>query len=160
MKLAEELGLEVAFREHYGGLVRTAYLLTGDMGMAEDLVQEAFVRAVRHLPDVTADHTGAYLRRTVLNLWKNTIRRSVLERRHVPVVLAGTIQSADDASARVDMLKVLRSLSSRQRACVVLRFYEELSETQVAQLLGMSVGSVKKHTARAMVKLREELGDG
>jgi RNA polymerase sigma-70 factor (sigma-E family) len=137
-------------------LLRTAYLLTGDHGHAEDLVQTALLKTYRHWGRVSGrgDPT-AYVRRVVVTTHVSWVRR-----------LAGTEQVIESVPDRADalppdrdeeLLRALRTLPPRMRAVVVLRFYEDRSEAQTAQLLGCSVGTVKTQTSRAMTRLRAQL---
>ena len=151
-----EDALRAAFEAHYAALARMATLVTGDPVEAEDLVQEAFVRAAEPIERLTADAVRPYLRATVMNLWRNSLRRRPLEglmslRAHEPGDLP---MEEHDALWR----SVLR-LPPRQRACLVLRYYEELSEAEAARVLGCSVGTIKSQTSRALRRLREELDD-
>ena len=148
--------LRAAFDELYLPLLRLCALLTGARESAEDIVQEAFVRVAARIEKVPPDETAAYLRRVVVNLWKNHRRRLALERRPYPRApeMPSPSPNVDDA-----MWQQIRRLPERQRACVVLRFYEDLSERDVAEILHVSVGTVKSQTSRALAKLREELGD-
>lgn len=151
---------EAAFEHHYQPLIRVCFLLCGDRDMAEDLTQEAFVRAAAHLEALPEEKVWPYLRRAMINLWKNRLRRLALERR---VRQQSPSQDTCDAPAAPTIedrealwQRVLR-LPKRQRACLVLRYYEELSERETADTLGISIGTVKSQTARALRRLREEL---
>ena len=139
------------------GGIRLAYLLTGDPAMAEDLVQEAFLRFVgrlQHLRDPNA--FDAYLRRTIVNLSKNAFRRRATERAHLDRERAGA------ESARMDpdvvtyetMRSALLTLPERQRAAIVLRYYEDLPEGQIAELLRCRPATVRSLVARGLEALR------
>jgi RNA polymerase sigma-70 factor (sigma-E family) len=149
--------LQTAFEAHYDGLVRLATLLSGRQDVAEDLVQEAFVRSVHKLSALPEQAVGSYLRSTVVNLWKNRIRRLVAERRQriepAAPEHAATLETHDE------LWRAVSRLPRRQRACLVLRYYEDLSERETAYVLGCSVGTVKSQTSRALRRLREEVGD-
>lgn len=154
----QERALRRAFDEHYVRLVRMALLLTGDRETAEDLVQEAFARSARALPGLSEERSGLYLRKTVANLWKNLLRRRSIERRHGGRLWVRQVEDPrGETDERVVLLAALRRLPPRQRACVVLRFYEDMTETEVAEVMSCSVGTVKSQTSRAVAKLREEL---
>ncbi len=144
---------------HAPEAVRLAFLLTGDAGLAEDLVQDAFARLVgrlRHLRDPTA--FGAYLRRTVVNLATSHFRHRRVERRYlerearIPQQLGNANEALDE-----EMQAVLLRLPQRQRAAIVLRFYEDLSDVQTAEILQCSAGTVRSLVSRAMKTLREQL---
>jgi len=158
---AERLDLLGAwFEAEYAGLLRFAYFVTGDRSTAEDLVQETFVRLWR--AGARTDHEGiaAYARTAIVNLARSGHRRRA---RELARVSGGRGRSSDrqdahDPGARDEMWRAILTLSPRQRAVVALRFYEDLSEREIAQTLGMSPGAVKKHADRAMKKLRELLG--
>jgi RNA polymerase sigma-70 factor (sigma-E family) len=147
----------VAFERHYEGLVRLATGLCLRPDLAEDLVQEAFVRAATRLDKVSDEAVASYLRSSVVNLWRNRLRRLYVERRHA----RSHREEGRDPMSRVDqrdeIWQLLEDLSDRQRACVVLRFYEDLTEREVARVLGCSKGAVKSHTSRALRKLEKEL---
>jgi RNA polymerase sigma-70 factor (sigma-E family) len=150
--------LRVAFEDHYRPLVRFCALVSGDGYTGEDLAQEAFVRSAERIERVEGAKVGAYLRRTALNVWKSRLRRIALERRarardpERPPSLA-------PAEERDELWAVLRRLPPGQRACLVLRYYEDLSERETAEILGCSVGTVKSQTSRALARLRKELSD-
>lgn len=141
-------------------LLRTAWLLTGDHGHAEDLVQVALVKTHRHWARVAGrgDPT-AYVRRVLVTThtsWRR--RRSSTEQ--VMAAMPDTAAPDDPSATRDDeLLAALQSLPPRMRAVVVLRFYEDLSEASTAELLGCSVGTVKTQTHRAMTRLRTLLAD-
>ncbi len=148
--------LRVAFEDHYAALVRYCGLLAGRADVAEDLAMDTFVRSAERLDGVNPDATGLYLRRAATNLWRNWIRRLSLERR-------ARVSAPDETSVRhedIDTLwEAVQRLPDRQRACIVLRYYEDLSERDTAAVLGCAVGTVKSHTSRALSRLRKEIGD-
>lgn len=145
-----------AFADHHARLLRIAYLLTGDHGTAEDVVADAFVKAYPHLARGRVDDPGAYLRQAVVNGVRRRGARRTLERRerdrHLRVVWTSSFE--DDSLVRDELLAALDRLSARQRAVVVLRFYDDRSEAETAALLGISPGSVKTHSHRALAQLR------
>lgn len=154
------------FYEEYPRLWAVAYALVGDAYVAEELTMEAFSTAYSSWGRVSrADNRSAYLRKIVLNLSRSRWRRRKIEQR-VNGVVHG--RSERDASAywvsresddRLDVWAAVVQLPARQRACVVLRYYADLSEEQVAESLGCSVGTVKSHLHRARRSLEELLGD-
>jgi RNA polymerase sigma-70 factor (sigma-E family) len=151
--------LQAAFEQHYVRLLRLSILLLGSREAGEDLVQEAFMRAAPRLAALRSTDVGPYLRATALNLWKNRLRRAAIERRHRlgPMPEARGDAGPEDRQA---IWRVVRRLPDRQRACIVLRYYEDLSEREVAEILGCSVGTVKSHSSRAIARLRKELEHG
>jgi RNA polymerase sigma-70 factor (sigma-E family) len=140
-----------------GALLRTAWLLTGDHGHAEDLVQTALLKTYRHWSRVSgAGDPIAYVRRvlvTTATSWRR--RRMSTEQVMDAVPDAGYEDRYPERSAVV--VAALRDLPPRMRAVVVLRFYEDHSEAVTAQLLGCSVGTVKTQASRAMARLRTAL---
>jgi RNA polymerase sigma-70 factor (sigma-E family) len=148
-------------------LVRYAYLLTGDAGEAEDVVQTALEKAWRRWQTVQADRPEAYLRAVITNVVVSRYRwrvRRVAETAwdDVPYDRADTgaqLDGADARAVRAVIWQELHTLPSRMRAVVVLRLWEDLPEAEVAQILGCSTGSVKSQLSRALERLRsrEEL---
>jgi RNA polymerase sigma-70 factor (sigma-E family) len=144
------------YRRHAPDAGRLAYLLTGDRALAEDLVQEAFLRLFGRFQDLRRPEAFEwYLRRTVVNLANSQFRRRRVERayldRRVP-------EARPDASAEVeareDLWRALQALPERQRAALVLRFYEDLPEARAAEVLGCPVGTVKSLVSRGLERLR------
>jgi len=141
-------------------LLRFAYLLTGDSHLAEDLTQEALVRAHRKWGGITADEgPEPYVRKVILRqylTWRR--RRSFAER---PTADLPDAASPDDLAGRtVDtdaMWTVLRTLPRSQRAVVVLRYYEDLPDAEIARLLGCAPSTVRVHAFHALQRLRTAL---
>jgi RNA polymerase sigma-70 factor (sigma-E family) len=156
---AVEGGIGELYARHIGAGVRLAFLLTGDRGHAEDLAQEAFVRCVgrfRHMR--RPDAFEAYFRRAIVNLHTSGLRRRRLERawlqREGPSS-AARVSTQPDVGAREDLWRALATLPARQRAALVLRYYEDLSEHDAAQVLGCSVAALKSLVARGSETLRD-----
>jgi RNA polymerase sigma-70 factor (sigma-E family) len=142
---------------HYSELVRLAFALTGDWGLAEDLAQEAFVRVWRGWANIRDQQSApAYLRTTVVNLARRSLRRGLRERQAWSGI--GDPLSADPGTD-IDLLRALARLPSGKRACVVLRYYLDLSEADTAAVLGVSVGTVKSQTAKALLRLQALLAE-
>lgn len=141
---------------YWPAAVKLGYLLTGDKDMAEDLAQEAFVRVAGrfgHLRHVVA--FDAYLRRTLVNLHVSGIRRLRLERAYMAKERAGLRAGApNETDVPEELWQALQELPKRQRAAIVLRYYEDLSEQAVADTLRCSVAAVKSLVARGMATLR------
>ena len=136
-------------------LLRTAMLLTGDRHDAEDLVQTALLRVARHWSRAL-DNPEAYTRRVLVNLAydRSRYRKRRPERLGPPPDRVAPDHYAED---RDDLLRLLRQLPDRQRATVVLRYWEDLSVAETAQLLGCTEGTVKSATSKALAHLREAL---
>lgn len=137
-------------------LLRTAYLLCGDRGEAEDLVQTALMRTARRWR-TARESPEAYARRVVVNLSKDRWRR--LSRRPVELPLDGDVALAvgDGFLDRDQLLRAVRLLAPGQRAVLVLRYFDDLGVEETAAVLGCSVGTVKSQTSRALANLRVAL---
>ncbi|MFF3563364.1 SigE family RNA polymerase sigma factor [Streptomyces sp. NPDC002574] len=147
-------------RARWAQLVRTAYLLTGDRHHAEDLAQTALAKAYRSWRRIQRrDNPDAYVRRILITCNKDRFRKKRVPERLVdmPPDGAGADPTARVAQRQV-LLAALGELPSRQRAVVVLRYWDDLSETEVAESLGCSVGTVKSQAAKGLAKLRVRLG--
>lgn len=131
-------------------MVRLARLLTGSMLVAEEVVQEAFLKM--HLQGTRPENPAGYLRTTVANISRSHLRRLRLERRQS----APDRVSFDDPVIDETWAAVCR-LPFRQRAVLALRFYEDLPEAEIARLLGCRIGTVKSSLHRGVAKLRDEL---
>ena len=154
----DERGLEALYRAHVGEAQRLAYLLTGDRSLAEDLVQDAFVKVLGRFRDIrNRDAFWWYLRRTIVNLSTSYFRRRRVERawleRQNPPEAAPL---PHDLGERERLRDALMSLRPEQRAAVVLRFYEDLSLADTAEALGMPIGTVKSTVSRGLERLREQ----
>jgi RNA polymerase sigma-70 factor (sigma-E family) len=167
LAVSEQGRIGELYLQHAVPAVRLADLLTGDRAVAEDLVQDAFVRLagrLAHLRD--AGSFDAYLRRTVVNLSHSYFRRKRVERMYLK--RARAMIEPDDArrpgrsvEEREVLWSALGKLSERQRAAIVLRFYEDLSEVQVAEILRCRPGTVKSLVSRGLERLRTEMrGEG
>ena len=140
-------------------LLRTAYLLTGDHDDAEDLVQSALIKVVpkwARIQDRPEGYVRQVLARESVNRWRGRRWREVTTD-VVPESMrqVGVADSADGAD-RIALLEDLRRLSPRQRAVLVLRYFDDLTEADTAAALGISVGTVKSHAREALARLRHE----
>jgi len=146
---------------HYRKLVRLAALLVRDMPTAEEVVQDAFVAmhdAWQRLRD--AENALAYLRQAVVNRSRSVLRhRTVVDRNllKAPPDMPSAEHGAMALLERSAVIAALRNLPDRQREAIVLRYYADLSEAEIATTMGISRGAVKSHTARGMTALRSTL---
>jgi RNA polymerase sigma factor (sigma-70 family) len=162
---AEELVIRL-FQTEGRSLVRLARLFVDDRDAAEDVVQEAFLRLARHAGKIDAiERAPAYLRSIVLNLARDHNRRGLVSLRHhatkgrevdVDTSAADQIVRSEDHRRVLD---AVRGLPTRQRDCITLRYFEELSIERIAATLGLSVNSVKTHLRRAMAALDRRLAE-
>jgi RNA polymerase sigma-70 factor (sigma-E family) len=164
---SEALDFPQFIRARERSLQRTAWLLTGDWGLAEDLVQTALARSWPRWERINRrDDPEVYVRRVIVNTWTTWSRRRWRTERASPEVEAAGAAAgrnvaggdvASEVATRMALRDALATLSSRQRAVLVLRVYDDLPEAQVAQILNCSVGTVKSAQSRALARLREEL---
>ncbi len=142
-------------------LVSLARFFVEDRTAAEDLVQEAFIRLSRSAHRIREPERGAaYLRSIVINLARDHNRRGLVSLRHQPPASTDEPSAEDTAAARESRLEVvaaLRNLPRRQRDCVALRYYLELSVEEIATTLGLSRNSVKTHLQRGLRSLAQRL---
>lgn len=152
---ADEASFDAFVHARVAALGRTAYLLTGDHHLAEDLVQTTLFRAARAWHRIHS-HPEAYVRRILHHEHISSARRRRV--REVPLArqaeLDTTASGGPDPDLRMSLDAALRRLTPKQRAVVVLRFYEDLTEAQAAEVLGIGVGTVKSNTRHALQRLR------
>ncbi|MGH9193909.1 MAG: RNA polymerase sigma factor [Acidimicrobiales bacterium] len=157
--------LAVLHREHYASLVRLASLVLGDVGLSEQVVQDAFVKlhlrwgGLRRL-----DQAPAYLRSSVLNGARSQLRRQKVRDRHdarrTVAPAAGTPEASVVAAAEHErVVAALRCLPERQREALALRYFLDLPEAEIAAAMGVSAGSVKTHAHRGLAALAQLLGE-
>lgn len=157
--------LATLHRDHYTSLVRLATLVLGDVGLAEQITQDAFVKlqlrwgGLRRL-----DRAPAYLRSVVLNAARSHLRhRKVSDRHDARRTAAPAVETPEGATlGRADQERVvaaLRRLSGRQREAIALRYYLDLPEAEIAAAMGVSAGSVKTHLHRGLAALALLLGE-
>jgi RNA polymerase sigma-70 factor (sigma-E family) len=138
-------------------LLRTVYLIVRDAAMAEDIVQESFLRLARRWPRVRRmQHRTAYARRIAVNLALDERRHQGREQPTSEVPEPIEADHDGRVEQRLDLMTALSALSPRARAVIVLRYYGDLSEAQVAETLGCSVGTVKTTAWRALEALRKQ----
>ena len=151
------------YAAHHAEALRLAYLLCGDRERAEDAVADAFVKVYRRLQHGAVEQPRPYLRRAVVNEVNSRFRRLGVERREAAKRSgdARGLRAADEQIADADeMFTALRHLPPRQRTVVVLRFYEDLAEKDIADVMGISLGTVKSTLHRGLAQLRKHLGEG
>lgn len=159
--------LEQLYAAHWRSLVRLAALLVGDLGTAEEVVQDAFVSVHARWSRLREpDAALAYLRQSVVNGARSVQRHRGVVRRRTLDLAGRTVFEAPDAAQpaleherRVVVLHALQALPRRQREVLVLRHYLNQSEAEIARTLGISAGSVKTHGSRGAAALRAALAD-
>ncbi|EMF01897.1 ECF subfamily RNA polymerase sigma-24 subunit [Streptomyces mobaraensis NBRC 13819 = DSM 40847] len=150
--------LTETYRAHYRSLLGLAALLLDDTASCEDVVQEAFIRvhsARNRVRD--PEKTLAYLRQTVVNLSRSALRRRILGLKLLSKPMpdmASAEEGAYEQLERDQLIKAMRGLQRRQREVLVLRYFADMTEAQVAEVLGLSLGSVKAYGSRGIAALR------
>ncbi len=155
--------LELLYAAHWRHLVRLAVLLVHDIGSAEEIVQDCFISVHSkwnrlHDPDKAL----AYLRQSVVNRSRSHLRHLSVVRRHAdhegpPPNAVSADETAYDHARRAAVLEALRRLPRRQREVLALRYYLDLAESEIADMLGISRGAVKSHASRGAAALRVQL---
>lgn len=151
-----DLDLEALFDTHYEQLVRMASFYTDDTESAEEVVQDAFVKLLKGNYKIEPGREAPYLRSMVLNGARSTLRKRKVRRDYKPdpVPNAPAAEIAGVASATSDeMLAALKQLPGKQASVLVLRYYLDLSEAEIADTLDIAKGSVKSHAHRGLAKL-------
>ncbi len=159
--VADQLG--ELYAAHYRDLVKLASIYVDDRESAEEVTQDAFVKLLSGSYRMEPGKEAAYLRAAVLNGARSALRKRRVRRAHKPeppglvaAAEAGGVQSTEQDR----ILTAVRTLPERQAAVLVLRYYLDLSEAQVADTLGIAKGSVKSHTHRGLAKLAKLLEEG
>ena len=163
MKAAENEAFDGFVAARWNALVRTAFLLTGEQQLAEDLVQTALEKTVRHWATVRhLDAVEAYVRRTMyrehISRWRR-LRLVELPSATLPEPRPAGAAPADQVEDRLVLWDALMRLGRRQRTVLVLRYFEDLSEQQVADALDIQLSTVKSTARRALAHLRDSCGD-
>lgn len=149
------------YSAHYRSLVRLSALLVRDLATAEEVVQDAFVAmhgAWRRLRD--PEKALSYLRQSVVNRSRSVLRHRAVVEKYAPKGLPDAPSAENGAIVELErsaVVKALSGLPTRQREALVLRYYGDLSEAEIASAMGISRGAVKSHTARGMAALRSVL---
>ncbi|WP_431950553.1 SigE family RNA polymerase sigma factor [Actinacidiphila sp. bgisy167] len=150
--------LTETYRAHYRSLLGLAALLLDDTASCEDVVQEAFIRVHSARKRVREpEKTLAYLRQTVVNLSRSALRRRIMGMRLLSKPMpdmASAEEGAYEALERDELKAALRKLQRRQREVLVLRYFADMTEAQVAETLAISIGSVKAYGSRGLAALR------
>lgn len=155
-----EDALTVLFTQEYGRLLRTAVLLLGDFASGQDVVQEAFIRVSSVVRRQGIEVGIGYLQRTVVNLARSDLRRRMVALRHAPRPApdaAGADVSALALLEGAQVIAALKTLPRRQREAVVLRYCDDRSEAETADLMGVSAGAVKSYASRGLASLRARM---
>lgn len=162
-RVEREREVAALFDRHYAPLCRLAYVILGDAGLAEEIVMDALLKTYNSWGGIR-DHarTDSYLRRAVVNLCRSKIRRRVIERRVNQETYKREERRAPAWDAEVHetrrlVWEAIKSLPERQRATVVLRYFEDRSEAEIAEILDCAQGTVKSQLSKARAKLEREL---
>ncbi len=160
----DDVDLHALYQAHWRYLVRMAVLLVDDVASAEDVVQDAFVALHRKAGTLRdPDAAVGYLRTSVVNLSRSVIRRRQVARKHLKVAEPEAVAGADHHVLLRDehraALRAVQALPRHQREVLVLRYWSDLSERQIAEALGISPGSVKSAASRGMATLHRVLDD-
>ena len=159
MSSPRQRAVEDLFERFYDPMCRLAFVILGDSWLAEEIVMEAMLKTYSGWGRLREpERADVYLRRAVINLCRSRIRRAMIERR-APAAEDRRQSDADRVAERDAVWTAVRSLPERQRACVVLRYYEDMSTEQIAEVLDCSTGTVKSqlHKARSsLARLLEE----
>jgi RNA polymerase sigma-70 factor (sigma-E family) len=146
------------FAQHYERLCRLGFLLTGDPAQAEDLAQDALVRTWRRWRLVRRpDNPEGYARKVLVNRHRSLLRRALVEARYRYRDHPNEGYSDEHREDAIVLWAATRRLPRRQRAVLVLRYYEDLSEAEIARVLGIPVGTVKTSAHRGLARLRRSL---
>ncbi|QKG24925.1 SigE family RNA polymerase sigma factor [Actinomadura verrucosospora] len=162
-RAAATAALVALFREHQLALARTALMIVGDRATAEDVVQDAFVDLYRRIDRLTDHHRMLpYARAAVVNKCRTVLRRRKLAfrsgRTHEPPVWSAE-SAAMLGEERREVFLALRRLPQRRREALVLRYYLDLDEREIAEIMGIGVGTVRSTVSRALASLADLLGE-
>jgi RNA polymerase sigma-70 factor (sigma-E family) len=162
-----DVAISALYAAHWRGLVRLAWLLVHDQQVAEDVAQEAFVATYRRWSSLRSPEAAVpYLRTATVNGSRSALRKRGVRERYAAARAAGPdperhVDSAETvalvAHHRAEVLAVLDDLPTRQREVLVLRYYVDLAEADIADAMGISRGAVKSHASRGMAALRTTL---
>ena len=162
---AADAGVSELYAAHWHALVRLAYLMVHDVTLAEDITQDALVAVHQRWGRLRDSHAAlGYVRRTIVNRARSALRhRGVVERHARRTGAEESVASAEHSAMEhvehEEMLAALHELSEKQREVLILRYYGELSEAEIADALGISRGAVKTHAHRGLARLRTVIDD-
>lgn len=163
-RAAADDGVSSLYAVHWQPMVRLAWLFVHDDLLAEEIAQDAFVALHRRWGDVQEGRGAAYLRQSVVNGARSALRHSKVEQRYLDSTTRGghlRVASAEESAlasvGSADLFARLQRLPARQREVLVLRYYLDLSEAQIADALGIAPGSVKAHAHRGLAALRTQM---
>ncbi|MFN2581938.1 MAG: SigE family RNA polymerase sigma factor [Candidatus Dormibacteria bacterium] len=160
-RLSADDAVTALYTAHFRALVRLSALLLGDPALAEEVVQDIFVAMHGKWSRLREpDKAAAYLRQAVVNRSRSALRRRVVADRHretTDAPVASAEYAALNTLERETVLAALRALPQRQREAIVLRYYLDLSEADIAAAMGISPGAVKSHASRGIAALRNVL---
>ncbi|MFC7488161.1 SigE family RNA polymerase sigma factor [Knoellia sp. CPCC 206453] len=163
-RAAADDGVSSLYAVHWRPMVRLAWLFVHDDLLAEEIAQDAFVALHRKWHDVREGRAAAYLRQSVVNGARSALRHHKVEQRYLDsnrargrLHVASAEDSAMSATGAADLFARLQRLPARQREVLVLRYYLDLSEAQIAEALGIAPGSVKAHAHRGLAALRTQM---
>ena len=165
-RAAADEGVSSLYAVHWRPMVRLAWLFVHDDLLAEEIAQDAFVALHRKWNDVREGRGPAYLRQSVVNGARSALRHHKVEQRYLESIRANSrlhVSSAEDAALATvgaqDLFGRLQRLPDRQREVLVLRYFLDLSEAQIAEALSIAPGSVKAHAHRGLAALRTQMED-
>lgn len=150
-------GFEEFVRARGAALSRTAYLLCGDHSAAEELVQDSLVRAAAHWRRIQSANPEGYVRRIMVNQhtsWWRRIGRRERPYADITAIMEGGRDDANVTTERLALVAALSALAPKQRAVIVMRYYEDMPQAEIAEVLGVTTGTVKRNTHDALRRLR------
>ena len=160
-RLDADTALTALYTSHYRQLVRLAALLLDDLGTSEEVVQDAYVKMHGHWNRIRDPEAAiGYLRTTVVNLSRSRMRHRMVVQKHAPKPMPDAPSAEHGALEHLERDRLIRALGrlpNRQRECLVLRYYADMSEAQIAETMSISPGAVKSHASRGMAALRASL---
>ena len=154
--------LPALYDAHYAKMVKLASMYVDQREVAEEVVQDAFLKLLKGNYNIKPGNEAAYVRRMVINGAHSALRKRRVRRRHTldePESVASAEEGGVSLSERQRILNAVRKLPRKQASVIILRYYLDLSEAEIAESLGMARGSVKSHAHRGLHRLQQILGD-